>query len=108
MTAQIYILWFGALCFQKIASKISCFLYLRGLRKVICHLLNSLSSLLTQKKLKEPQNTCGHYFLTHCATRLVLKGPVHRTKKKTKIGLNWTSGLFMDRSFAVQLAVFPF
>ncbi|KAF8229551.1 hypothetical protein L208DRAFT_1480192 [Tricholoma matsutake] len=44
---------------------------------------------------------------------LVLKGPVYRTEKKTEIGLNWTgkdwtSGLFMDQSFAVQLAVFLF
>jgi len=43
----------------------------------------------------------------------VFKGPVHRTEKKTKIGLNWTgkdwtSSLFMDWSFAVQLEVFPF
>jgi hypothetical protein len=44
---------------------------------------------------------------------VVLEGPVHRTKKKTETGLNgtgkdWTRGLFMDRSFAVQLAVFHF
>jgi hypothetical protein len=44
---------------------------------------------------------------------LVLEGPVHRTEKKTETGLNWTGkdrtrGLFMDWSFAVQLAVFHF
>ncbi|KIJ90398.1 hypothetical protein K443DRAFT_549321 [Laccaria amethystina LaAM-08-1] len=44
---------------------------------------------------------------------IVFKGPVHRTEKKTETGLNrtdydWTSGLFMDRSFAVRLLVFHF
>ena len=44
---------------------------------------------------------------------LMFEGPVHRTKKKTETGLNWTAknwsrGLFMDWSFAVQLAVIYF
>jgi len=44
---------------------------------------------------------------------VVFKGPVHRTEKKTEIGLNrtdWdrTSGLFLDRSFAAWLLVFHF
>jgi len=44
---------------------------------------------------------------------LVFKGLVHRTEKKTEIGLNrtnWdrTSGLFLDRSFAAWLLVFHF
>ena len=53
--------------------------------------------------------------LTHQAKTLylVFKGPVHRTKKKTEIGLNqtdWdrTSGLFLDQSFAAWLLVFHF
>jgi len=42
---------------------------------------------------------------------LVFKGAVHRTEKKTEIGLNqtnwdWTSGLFLDQSFAAWLLVF--
>ena len=44
---------------------------------------------------------------------LVFKGLVHRTEKKTEIGLNrtdWdqTSGLFLDQSFAAWLLVFHF
>ncbi|KAF8237337.1 hypothetical protein L208DRAFT_1248313, partial [Tricholoma matsutake] len=44
---------------------------------------------------------------------LVFSGPVHRTNKRTKTGLNWTGkdwtrGLYMDQSFAVQLLVFHF
>jgi hypothetical protein len=44
---------------------------------------------------------------------LVFTGPVHRTEKKSETGPNWTGkdrtrGLFMDRSFAVQLLVFHF
>jgi hypothetical protein len=45
--------------------------------------------------------------------QIVFAGPVHRTEKKTETGPNWTGkdrarGLFMDRSFAVQLLVFHF
>jgi len=49
----------------------------------------------------------------HMVLELVFKGPVHRTEKKTEIGLNrtdwdWTSGLFLDQSFAAWLLVFHF
>ncbi|KAF8225439.1 hypothetical protein L208DRAFT_1306240 [Tricholoma matsutake] len=43
---------------------------------------------------------------------IVFAGPVHRTKKKTKTGLNWTRkdqtrGLFMDWSFILKNIVGP-
>jgi hypothetical protein len=61
----------------------------------------------------ETRNALGMSRKTEYNPQVVFKGPVYRTEKKTETGLNWTdkdrtSGLFMDRSFAVQLQVFHF